>query len=95
MEAALIHGLAFDGPMSSTKPLTGHTLGAAGAIEAAVCCLTLSDNGRLPPHVWDECQDPKLPKLNFTSTLSESPKVVMTNNFAFGGNNTSLIMESV
>jgi len=94
METGLIQGLNFDAPVSSTKPLTGHTLGAAGAIEVAVCCLTLSDNGRLPPHIWDGYHDPELPKLNLTSPLPFSPKVVMTNNFAFGGNNTSLILES-
>lgn len=94
MEANLINGLAFEGFVSSTKSLTGHTLGAAGAIEVAICCLTLTDSGRLPPHIWDGNQDPELPKLNLASHLSHVPNVVMTNNFAFGGNNTSLVLES-
>ena len=94
MEANLINGLGFGSLVSSTKPLTGHTLGAAGAIETAICCLTLTDVGRLPPHVWDGHQDPNLPALNLASSLPSAPKVVMTNNFAFGGNNTSLILES-
>src|SRR6185503_20323483 len=49
-------------PVSGTKPLTGHALGAAGALEAAFCYLALTD-GRLPPHVWDGEADPDLPAL--------------------------------
>lgn len=57
-------------PVSSTKPLTGHALAAAGAIEAAFAWLTLTDNphGRLPPHLWDGVRDPALPGL----TLAEA-----------------------
>jgi 3-oxoacyl-[acyl-carrier-protein] synthase-1 len=57
-------------PVSSTKPLTGHALAAAGAIEAAFAWLTLTDNphGRLPPHLWDGARDPALPGL----TLAEA-----------------------
>ena len=95
MESQLISKLGFKCPVSSTKPLTGHTLGAAGAIETAISCLTLEGDGRLPPHLWDGAEDPELPKLNITAQLENPPKVVMTNNFAFGGNNTSLILESI
>jgi 3-oxoacyl-[acyl-carrier-protein] synthase-1 len=94
MESQLVNKLGFECPVSSTKPLTGHTLGAAGAIEAAISCLALEGDGRLPPHLWDGAQDPELPKLNIASQLESAPKVIMTNNFAFGGNNTSLILES-
>jgi 3-oxoacyl-[acyl-carrier-protein] synthase-1 len=94
MESQLVNKLGFECPVSSTKPLTGHTLGAAGAIEAAISCLALESDGRLPPHLWDQAQDPELPKLNIAAQLKSAPKVVMTNNFAFGGNNTSLILES-
>lgn len=93
MESRLISRMGFGCAVSSTKALTGHSLGAAGAIEAAISCLTLDSDGYLPPHVWDEVQDPALPKLNLLSRLSNPPKVVMSNNFAFGGNNTSLIFE--
>jgi 3-oxoacyl-[acyl-carrier-protein] synthase-1 len=94
MEASLIHSLGHKMPVSSTKPLTGHTLGAAGAIETAICWMTLTDSGMLPPHIWDFSQDQNLPKLNLeTNQLKSAPRVVMNNNFAFGGNNTSLILE--
>lgn len=81
---------------SSTKALTGHTLGAAGALEAAFCWLALADEGRrLPPHVWDGEADPALPPLNFTAIGDRSPvgpRHLMSNSFAFGGNNASLIL---
>lgn len=95
MESKLVNQLGFQCPVSSTKSLTGHTLGAAGAIEAAISCLTLSGDGRLPPHIWDGEHDPELPILNIATQGKSPPKVVMTNNFAFGGNNTSLILETV
>lgn len=83
-------------PCSSTKALTGHTLGAAGALEAAFCWLALADaDRRLPPHVWDGEADPALPPLNFTSIGDRSPagrRHLMSNSFAFGGNNASLIL---
>jgi 3-oxoacyl-[acyl-carrier-protein] synthase-1 len=83
-------------PCSSTKALTGHTLGAAGALEAAFCWLALTDpQRRLPPHVWDGEVDPSLPPLAFTdrdSRLSPGQRHLMSNSFAFGGNNASLIL---
>ena len=82
---------------SSTKPFTGHTLGAAGAIEAGICWLTLSasDSHLLPVHVWDGERDPELAPLNLVSPESrlEMPlRYVLSNTFAFGGNNISLLM---
>ena len=51
-------------PCSSTKPFTGHTLGAAAAVEAAFCWLALQDEaGRWPPHLWDGQRDSSLPQL--------------------------------
>jgi 3-oxoacyl-[acyl-carrier-protein] synthase-1 len=86
-------------PCSSTKPMTGHTLGAAGALEAAFCWLSLSaDNPKhtLPPHVWDGQPDPQLPALNWVTPAdrlaSIAPRYLMSNSFAFGGNNVSLII---
>jgi 3-oxoacyl-[acyl-carrier-protein] synthase-1 len=86
-------------PCSSTKPMTGHTLGAAGALEAAFCWLSLSADNRehqLPPHVWDGQPDPELPTLNWVTPsdrlASIAPRYLMSNSFAFGGNNVSLII---
>ncbi len=79
-------------PVSSTKALTGHTLGAAGAVEAAFCWLALQGDGQLPPHIWDNQPDPELPELNYVSApLAAAPDCVLSNSFAFGGNNISLL----
>lgn len=79
----------------STKSLTGHTLGAAGALEAAFCWLCLRrDDGQLPTHAWDGDADPELPALPGLTTrkLKKQAKVAMSNSFAFGGNNLSLLL---
>ena len=82
---------------SSTKRMTGHTLGAAGAIEAAVCWLLLSDvnaQKKLPPH-GDHTIDPDLPALRLTRSgdhLANKNAAIMSNSFAFGGSNVSLIL---
>ena len=83
-------------PCSSTKPMTGHTLGAAGALEAAFCWLSLTHDNALAPHLWDGQPDPTLPALHWVTpgqTLPASPqRCLMSNSFAFGGNNVSLII---
>ena len=82
-------------PCSSTKPLTGHTLAAAGAVEALLCWLLLQrDDGLLPPHHWDGAVDSELPELTglARARLDHPPQTVMSNSFAFGGNNLSLIL---
>ncbi|MGA9704052.1 beta-ketoacyl-[acyl-carrier-protein] synthase family protein [Pseudomonas sp.] len=77
---------------SSTKPMSGHTLGAAGALEAAFCWLSLA-HGKVPPHVWDGHADPALPALQWAHTGDPLEKrCLMSNSFAFGGNNVSLII---
>ncbi len=79
----------------STKSLTGHTLGAAGALEAAFCWLCLQrDDGRLPTHAWNGDADPELPALPGLATvqLQQRAKVAMSNSFAFGGNNLALLL---
>lgn len=100
MESRAVASLFPDGvPCSSTKPLTGHTLGAAGALEAAFCWLSLSpDNpgNRLAPHLWDGQADPELPALHWVTPAdrlaSTAARYLMSNSFAFGGNNVSLII---
>ncbi|MFP2905739.1 beta-ketoacyl-ACP synthase [Pyxidicoccus sp. 3LFB2] len=98
MESRATHALLGGSvPASSTKPLTGHTLGAAGAIEAALCWLTLADNARglLPPHWWDGEADPALPALALVKpgqSLGRPLRHVLSNSFAFGGNNAALLL---
>lgn len=100
MESLAVTALFPQGvPCSSTKPMTGHTLGAAGALEAAFCWLSLSADNReyaLPPHVWDGHPDPALPALNWVTPANRlasiAPRYLMSNSFAFGGNNVSLII---
>ncbi|MCX4025404.1 beta-ketoacyl-[acyl-carrier-protein] synthase family protein [Endozoicomonas sp. SM1973] len=95
-------------PCSSTKPLTGHGLGAAGALEIGFCWLLLTDHNQqhqLPPQVWDNCYDNDLPALalvqpgqQFTQTVSTVAKGrcnLMSNSFAFGGNNISVVIGKV
>src|SRR3954453_21924584 len=58
-------------PCSATKAMTGHTLGAAGACEAAFLWLSLhpefNQGGLLPPHLWDGAADPAIGALNLTA----------------------------
>lgn len=95
--AAVAEVLGRSVPVSSTKPLTGHTLGAAGALEAALCWLSMVDNpaGELPPHHWDEVRDERLPRIEVCAPgyrLARAPRVVLSNSFAFGGNNAVLVL---
>lgn len=103
MESLAVHALfGADVPCSSSKPMTGHTLGAAGALEAAFCWLLLSPhnvNGALPPHLWDGQADPALAPLTLVDgrqrLAGDRPRYLMSNSFAFGGNNISLILGDV
>ncbi|HET7921530.1 MAG TPA: beta-ketoacyl-[acyl-carrier-protein] synthase family protein [Gammaproteobacteria bacterium] len=83
-------------PCSSTKPLVGHTLGAAGALEAAFCWLLLQEPAPapLPPHRWDGEADPALAPLELCGAASEACRcdIAASNSFAFGGNNICLVM---
>jgi 3-oxoacyl-[acyl-carrier-protein] synthase-1 len=98
MEAAAVHSvLGGSIPCSSTKPLTGHTLGAAGALEAALCWLTLhSDYSKgLPPHRFDGEYGDDLAPLQLhcgERELQTRPRYAMSNSFAFGGSNCSIIL---
>jgi 3-oxoacyl-[acyl-carrier-protein] synthase-1 len=88
--------LGRDVPVSSTKPLTGHALAAAGALEAVFAWHTLVDNpsGRLPVHWWDGVADPALPALRPVApgfALGRPVRHVLSNSFAFGGSNAALL----
>lgn len=100
MESHAMHSIFPNGvPCASTKGMTGHTLGTAGALEAALAWLTLDPESRdqpLIPHVWDGVPDPELPALDFCDGTqryrSGHRRIAMSNSFAFGGNNASLIL---
>jgi 3-oxoacyl-[acyl-carrier-protein] synthase-1 len=83
-------------PCSSTKPLTGHALGAAGALEAGFCWLVLSEmnkHKKLPPHCWDGEKDDELFPVNLADNNSyPGTSILMSNSFAFGGSNASIII---
>ncbi len=82
--------------VSSTKGFTGHTLGACGAIEAALC-LGMMAQGFVAPNRNLELVDPDLPPLAFVVDRGRDARldVTVSNNFAFGGINTSLVMRRV
>lgn len=82
-------------PVSSTKGHMGHTLGACGAIEVAVAIAAMRD-GFLPPTRNLERVDPRCAPLDYVmgGPRPARPRVVMSNNFAFGGINTSLILRA-
>ncbi|HEY4317438.1 MAG TPA: beta-ketoacyl-ACP synthase [Herbaspirillum sp.] len=98
MESQVVHALFGDRvAASSTKPLTGHALGAASAVEAGLCWLAMQDDnpqGRLPPHLWDGAPDPALPALQLAAprqSLGRPLRRVLSNSFAFGGVNATLV----
>ncbi|MEP7058058.1 MAG: beta-ketoacyl-[acyl-carrier-protein] synthase family protein [Caldimonas sp.] len=77
-------------PCSSTKGATGHTLGAAGGVEAAICLLALRD-GLMPGGLNVRERDPAL-KLNYLLENRAAPlNAVLSNSFGFGGTNASLV----
>ncbi|MBD2779307.1 beta-ketoacyl-[acyl-carrier-protein] synthase family protein [Xenorhabdus szentirmaii] len=95
MESHVINQLFGENtPCSSTKHLTGHTLGAAGACEAALCWLLLTRHLPLPPQ--DFSRTGKDASLAYCGLLDQpqplEKSIIMSNSFAFGGNNTSLIL---
>ena len=95
VEAAVIHRLFGNRtPCSSTKHLTGHTLGAAGATEAALSWLILTQHIALPGQDFSKTpRDNSLPDIRLVETtqMVEKP-VILSNSFAFGGNNASLVI---
>lgn len=81
--------------ISSTKSMTGHLLGAAGAAEAAACIMAINRKV-VPPTINNTVRDPKLdPRLNLTLNVAEKRdvKIALSNTFGFGGHNASIIVK--
>lgn len=86
---------AYNINISSTKSMTGHLLGAAGAIEAIACVMAVQ-NDIIPPTINHKNDDPELDnKLNFTLNKAQERIVnyAMSNTFGFGGHNTTIIVK--
>jgi len=99
MEARAVAALFPQGiPCSGTKPMTGHTLGAAAATELAFCWMTLqgawNPGALLPPHVWDGQGDETLPSLDLVARGRSRGAIqaCLSNSMAFGGNNITLLL---
>ncbi len=97
--AAVARVLGPDTPCSSTKSLTGHTLGPAGAIEVALCWLLLSErnvDNVLPAHIFNGPRDDSLARIGLLDTPgrlpTDGPRYCLSNSFAFGGNNCSVLI---
>ena len=80
-------------PCSSTKGATGHTLGAAGAVEVAACALAMR-HGFLPGSANTEMLDPAIDLDYLLTTRSGRVRRTLTNSFGFGGSNCSLVLGS-
>jgi 3-oxoacyl-[acyl-carrier-protein] synthase II len=86
---------AFNLNISSTKSMTGHCLGAAGALEALACIMAVTQN-IIPPTINHFTDDPELdPRLNFTFNNAQHREVnaALSNTFGFGGHNASVIIK--
>lgn len=86
---------AFKIPVSSTKSMIGHSIGASGAIELVVCILALQNN-MIPPTINYKTSDPEC-DLDYVPNIARKAKLntILSNSFAFGGNNASLILRRI
>jgi 3-oxoacyl-[acyl-carrier-protein] synthase-1 len=88
---AVAASLGSEVPGSSTKGATGHTLGAAGALEAVICALALRE-GFMPGGVNTTQVDPALPVTYLLENRDAPLRYAMSNSFGFGGSNCSLVL---
>ncbi|QCD52733.1 beta-ketoacyl synthase N-terminal-like domain-containing protein [Campylobacter sp. RM16192] len=93
VEAKVVHDIMPNVPSSSIKPSIGHTLGAAGAIESAVCVmLCQNDESILPPHIYDGVYDDSICPINLVKFGQKAVvKSAMSLSFAFGGDNAAIV----
>jgi 3-oxoacyl-[acyl-carrier-protein] synthase-1 len=96
MESEAIHSVFGENvPASSTKPLTGHCLGAAASIETVLCCHLLNNfNGKLLPHINDNEYNNELKPVKLVKLTDDYKKcdICMSNSFGFGGTNAIIIL---
>ena len=98
MESRAVNRLFGDQlPCSSSKSMTGHTLGASGALELAICWLLLTQDSdwRLPPSLYSHQKDNALAPIRLTGDAESGlirPQYCLSNSFAFGGSNVSLVI---
>jgi 3-oxoacyl-[acyl-carrier-protein] synthase II len=90
--AAVLGARAKDVPMSSNKSMIGHTLSAAGAVEAVITLMTL-EHQRIPPTINHHIPDPTIP-LDVVPNIARDARVryAISNSFGFGGQNVSLVL---
>ena len=79
--------------ISSTKSMTGHLLGGAGAVELAICAMAVRDN-KIPPTINLENPDPEC-DLDYTPLVArdKNVRVAVNNSFGFGGHNATLVIK--
>ncbi|MDR2627976.1 MAG: beta-ketoacyl-[acyl-carrier-protein] synthase II, partial [Dysgonamonadaceae bacterium] len=83
--------------ISSTKSMTGHLLGAAGAVEA-IACICAMQRSIIPPTINFEHEDPEIDyKLNLTLNKAQprEVKLALSNTFGFGGHNSSILLKKI
>src|SRR5438128_184624 len=80
-------------PVSSTKSMTGHLIGASGAVETIICIKTILE-GCVPPTINYEHPDPEC-DLDYVPNMArrKSVNAALTNSFGFGGHNTTIVVQ--